>query len=178
MGSGAWARIVRGAAGVSGAIMPMRFLCDEMLMRLARLLRAAGYDVYLAQGGQPDAEILRIAEAENRVLVTRDKRLAARAHPRGVTVEGRGALAEAESLSARLPIDWSLAPFTRCVVDNAPLEPAGSEAVARMPPEARAMPGPFRACPACGRVYWPGSHVKRIAERLAALAQLGAQAPL
>ena len=150
--------------------MEMRFLCDEMLLRLARLLRAAGYDTRLAHG-ERDAELLALARAENRVLVTRDKRLAAEAHPRAVLVEGRGAHAEAESLAATLPIDWRLAPFSRCLVDNAPLRDAEPADLARMPPEARGRPGPFRACPACGRVYWPGSHVRRLDERLGQLAQ-------
>ena len=55
---------------------PMRFLCDEMLLRLARLLRAAGYDTYLASGGEPDAALLKLAREEGRMLITRDKRLA------------------------------------------------------------------------------------------------------
>ncbi|MFC7553294.1 Mut7-C RNAse domain-containing protein [Pseudoroseomonas wenyumeiae] len=38
--------------------------------------------------------------------------------------------------------------------------------MARIPPRARLLPGPFRACPCCGRVYWPGSHVRRMEERL------------
>ena len=154
----------------------MRFLCDEMLLRLARLLRAAGYDTYLAQGGQKDAELLAIARAENRVLVTRDKVLAASAHPRGVLAEGRGAYAEAESLSAVLPIDWRFAPFSRCIVDNASLREATPADLARAPEPARARRGPFRACPACGRVYWPGSHVRRLGERLERLAQNPPQA--
>jgi len=53
------------------------------------------------------------------------------------------------------------------VVDNAELRAATSEEIGRMPETARALPGPFRACPACGRLYWPGSHVKRMAARLA-----------
>lgn len=154
----------------------MRFLCDEMLLRLARLLRAAGYDTRLAENGQSDAELLRLARAENRVLVTRDKRLAAEAHPRAVLVEGRGAYAEAESLSQALPVDWRLAPFTRCIVDNAALRHADAGDLARMPQEARDRPGPFRACPRCGRVYWPGSHVRRLSERLEGLAQFPPQA--
>ena len=154
----------------------MRFLCDEMLLRLARLLRAAGYDTYLAHDGQSDAELLEIARAENRVLVTRDKRLAAQAHPRAVAVQGRGAHAEAEHLAAVLPVDWTLAPFSRCLVDNEPLRDAGPADVERMPPEAREREGPFRACPACGRVYWPGSHVKRLGERLDRLAKFPPQA--
>jgi uncharacterized protein with PIN domain len=153
----------------------MRFLCDEMLLRLARLLRAAGYDTYLAHDGQSDAELLELARAENRVLVTRDKRLAAEAHPRSVVVEGRGAHAEAEHLAAVLPIDWAHAPFSRCLVDNAPLCDATPQDVARMPAEAQERPGPFRACPACGRVYWPGSHVRRLGERLERLAKFPPQ---
>jgi uncharacterized protein with PIN domain len=154
----------------------MRFLCDEMLLRLARLLRAAGYDTYLAEGGRSDGELLAVARAENRVLVTRDKRLAAAAHPRSVLVAGRGVQAEAESLAAVTPVDWTLAPFTRCIVDNAPLRDASPDDIARMPAQARALPGPFRACPVCGRVYWPGTHVKRLGERLGRLAQIPPQA--
>jgi uncharacterized protein with PIN domain len=156
----------------------MRFLADEMVFRLARLLRAAGYDTYLAAGGQGDSELLEIARAENRILLTRDKALAARAHPRAVLIGGRGVEAEAQALSAMLPIDWKLAPFSRCVVDNAPLRDATAEEQARMPPEAVEMGGPFRACPACGRAYWPGSHVRRMTERLAVLAQMPPQALL
>lgn len=154
----------------------MRFLCDEMLLRLARLLRAAGYDTYLAHDGQGDAELLEIARAENRVLVTRDKRLAAEAHPRGMLVEGRGGgHAEAAQLAAALPIDWTVAPFSRCLVDNSPLRDAEDADLAHMPEQARALPGPFRACPECGRVYWPGSHVKRLGERLDRLAKFPPQ---
>jgi uncharacterized protein with PIN domain len=153
----------------------MRFLCDEMLLRLARLLRAAGYDTYLAEGGRKDGELLALARAENRILVTRDKRLAALAHPRAVVVEGRGGYAEAESLAEAIPVDWRFAPFTRCVVDNSPLREATAAEAEAMPEQARARPGPFRACPACGRLYWPGSHVKRIGERLQRLAQFPPQ---
>ncbi|MDB5450731.1 MAG: hypothetical protein JWP28_1922 [Phenylobacterium sp.] len=150
----------------------MRFLCDEMLARLARLLRAAGYDTYLARGGQADDDLLRIARAEDRILLTRDRRLAERAWPASLLVGGRGATAEAQDLAAALPIDWTHAPFTRCVMDNTLLDDAGLQDVARMPPQARVLPGPFRVCPACGRLYWPGSHVRRMSNRLQALAQI------
>jgi hypothetical protein len=67
----------------------MRFLCDEMLGRLARLLRAAGYDTYLAAKAEPDDELIRLARREGRILVTRDKRLAAAAEE-SVLVDGFG----------------------------------------------------------------------------------------
>lgn len=148
----------------------MRFLADEMLTRLARLLRAAGYDTVLAGGGAPDEALLHLARREHRILLTRDKALAARAAPASVLVAGRGPVEEARRLGETLPVDWTYAPFTRCVMDNALLAQASPDEVARMPPEAQARPGPFRRCPACGRLYWPGSHVRRMTERLAALA--------
>jgi uncharacterized protein len=148
----------------------MRFLCDEMLVRLARLLRAAGYDTYLASGGEPDAALLHLAREEGRMVLTRDKRLAA-ASPDSVLIEGRGVEQEALSLSAAVPVGWDADPFSRCVMDNARLREASAQEVARMPASARDSGGPFRACPACGRLYWPGSHVQRMSARLATIAR-------
>jgi hypothetical protein len=154
----------------------MRFLCDEMLVRLARLLRAAGYDTYLAEGGEPDDELVKLAQREGRILVTRDKRLAA-ATAESVLVRGWGVDAEAHSLSRAVVLDWEYAPFTRCVMDNAHLRDATPEEVAAMPERARSLDGPFRVCPACGRSYWPGSHVRRMEARLHGLARDAAIPP-
>lgn len=148
----------------------MRFLVDEMLARLARLLRAAGYDAVLASG-EGDTPMLQRVRAEGRVLVTRDRELAGRAAPAAVLLREDALEDQARALSAAVPIDWRLAPFTRCIVDNTPLREAAREEVGRIPDSARALGGPFRSCPACGRVYWPGSHVKRLGARLDALAR-------
>jgi uncharacterized protein len=147
----------------------MRFLCDEMLVRLARLLRAAGYDTYLASGGEKDAALLRIAREEGRIVLTRDRRLAEAAEPESVLISGRGVEQEADSLTRNVVLDWDFAPFTRCVMDNARLREATLAEIDKMPAQAQALPGPFRACPACGRLYWPGSHVRRMSARLAGL---------
>ena len=154
----------------------MRFLCDEMLTRLARLLRAAGYDTYLAADGEPDAELVKTARREGRILLTRDKRLAA-ATEESVIIRGWGVEAEAKSLSRAVVLDWEFAPFTRCVMDNAHLRDATAEQVAEMPESAQAKGGPFRVCPACGRAYWPGSHVRRMEARLHDLARDAAIPP-
>jgi uncharacterized protein with PIN domain len=145
----------------------MRWLCDRMLERLARWLRAAGHDAASAPAGASDADLLQLAQREGRTLLTRDRELAARACE-AVLIEGDdGADAEALDLGRKRPaLDWSLARFTRCLMDNAPLRPASPEDVARMPGRAQALEGPFRICPACWRLYWPGSHVKRMSARL------------
>jgi uncharacterized protein with PIN domain len=53
--------------------------------------------------------------------------------------------------------------FTRCLVDNTPLhEVALAEVADRIPPLARTVPGPLFQCAGCGRVYWRGSHARRM----------------
>lgn len=146
----------------------VRLLCDEMLHRLARFLRAAGYDTALAADGQADGDILTLALAEGRVVLTRDQRLRSAAGA-GVTIirlSGESLDHWALELRERLGIDWLFAPFTRCLVDNSLLCVAAEEALSRVPPKARELGGAVTACPACGRVYWPGSHVRRMTARL------------
>lgn len=50
-----------------------RFLCDEMLLGLAKWLRAAGYDTTVAKAGLTDRELLQEAVTEDRILLTRDR---------------------------------------------------------------------------------------------------------
>jgi uncharacterized protein len=137
-----------------------------MLAGLARWLRAAGYDTAVAEGGACDRALVDRAAAEGRVFLTRDRsvpQLKTRA-PVWV-IEGAGADAEARELSRR-GVDWTAAPFTRCLVDNTPLETARPQDMLRMPEESRLMPGPHQVCPGCRRVYWPGSHVRRMRAQL------------
>src|SRR3954464_11871106 len=72
--------IVSAKAGMTspgrGAV---RLMCDEMLLRLGRWLRAAGYDTAIVEGGTDDAGLVARCAAEGRVLLTRDRLLAVRA---------------------------------------------------------------------------------------------------
>ncbi|HEX2151343.1 MAG TPA: Mut7-C RNAse domain-containing protein [Stellaceae bacterium] len=148
-------------------------MCDEMLLRLGRWLRAAGYDTAIGEGGMDDGALIASCAAESRVLLTRDRRLAARAEaciPVLRLVEDK-IDDQARVLAAALGIDWQHAPFTRCVVDNAVLDPAPPEAAADVPPRSREAEGPLLRCPSCGRLYWPGGHVRRMRERLSAWAR-------
>ena len=142
-----------------------RLLCDEMLAGLAAMLRAAGHDTALAAPGTPDAALAAACRAEGRLLLSRDRRLVA-AVPGALLLPEEAMDAQARQLTRQLGLDWCHAPFTRCMRDNTPLRLAGVADLARIPPRARLLPGPFRACPECGRVYWPGSHVRRMEDRL------------
>ena len=147
----------------------MRFLCDEMLKGLGRWLRAAGYDTAIAAGGLADRDLARRCALEGRVLLTRDRHLAAIAarNARVVLIGGNGIEAAARTLKRTLGIDWQHAPFTRCLLDNAPLAPVPPERAREVPARSRPAGGPLRLCPTCRRLYWPGGHVRRMRARLA-----------
>ena len=147
-----------------------RLLCDEMLHGLARWLRAAGYDTGIAGHGLADRTVFDLAIREARILLTCDREFLSRrdAERRVVMLPACGLDACVRELRTRLDIDWLRAPFTRCLIDNTPLVAADREARNTLPPKAQRLPGPVRTCPECARMYWPGSHVRRMRARLTA----------
>lgn len=156
--------------------MPRAFLCDAMLARLARYLRAAGFDADLADSGAADAEILRQAAEEGRILLTCDKKIVEHKASRGrMLLLPHGSLeAQAASLNREFGLNWLERAFTRCLLDNAVLAEASAGQLEQVPPSARRAHEPFLACPACGRVYWPGSHYRRMRRKLAEFQGAGA----
>jgi uncharacterized protein with PIN domain len=155
---------------------PVKLLCDEMLGGLGRWLRTAGHDAASAGRGLADAALLDFALSEKRLLLTCDRALGTRRGSAGsvVTLSSAGLEATARELAERVQIDWLYAPFTRCLVDNTPLEAAGATQRAQVPATARVLGGTVTACPACGRIYWPGSHVRRMRARLERWQELAA----
>ncbi len=143
-------------------------MCDEMLLRLGRWLRTAGYDTAIAEGGMEDSALIARVAAESRVLLTRDRLLSIRAEASVpvLLLAADRVDDQARALAAMLGIDWLCAPFTRCIIDNAVLEAAPPEAVEEVPVRSREVGGKLLRCPACLRLYWPGGHVRRMRERL------------
>src|SRR3989339_1366464 len=99
-----------------------RFLCDEMLGRLCRYLRAAGYDALLANGGRSDAALLRQCREEGRYFLTQDQLVQEHKAARGVALLlPQGDLDRlAAALGAHLRLDWLRPAFTPRLKDNAP----------------------------------------------------------
>jgi uncharacterized protein len=148
----------------------VRLMCDEMLLRLGRWLRAAGCDTAIAGGGIEDAALITRCVTESRVRLTRDRRLAActEAFVPILLLSQSAIDSQARALVATLGINWQRAPFNPLRLDNAILEAAPPEPVAEVPPRSREAGRPFLRCSSCGRLYWPGGHVRRMRQRLSA----------
>lgn len=147
---------------------PPRFLCDEMLGHLCRYLRAAGYDTLFTNNGYPDRDLLRQCRDEGRHLLTQDLLIREHKAAQGIAlILPQGDVDQlALLLGAHYKLDWLSHAFTRCLEDNTLLRDADAEALQRIPLDARRADEACTQCPACGRVYWRGSHYKRMHARL------------
>jgi uncharacterized protein with PIN domain len=142
-----------------------RFVVDGMLGSLARWLRILGYDADYANQ-RDDAELVRIARAENRVLLTRDQELAGRRGVRALLVESQSLDEQLDQVTAAFPLAVG-SHSSRCPVCNTALIQATPEEVAdRVPAYVLAHHHHFQRCPGCGRIYWRGSHWRNMQARL------------
>jgi uncharacterized protein len=146
----------------------MTFVADCMLGKLARWLRALGLDVaYFRRIG--DDELLNIARKEGRTLLTRDTALYARA--RGVSrlfIESEKWDRQVVQLLRAFRLRDKLCPHTRCLECNVPLKSL-SRAAARnlVAPFVLDHAQSFSLCPACGRVFWKGTHLDDMGAKIA-----------
>jgi uncharacterized protein with PIN domain len=145
-----------------------RLAADRMLMRLARWLRLLGADV-IVDASLSSAELLKLARAEGRVLVTRDKRL--RTAPDVVFIEGNTIRSQLRETVARLGLDPHAIALTRCSRCNHLLTEVGRELISRrVPPYVFASHERFSECMECGRIYWSATHPARIRAMLDSIA--------
>jgi uncharacterized protein with PIN domain len=141
-----------------------KFATDRMLARLARWLRLLGADVLFDPqlGGH---QLLGRARAEDRITLTRDKRL--RTASDALYLESNLFRDQLREVLARFPFDPRRRAFTRCSHCNAPLAKTSRDAVVRrVPPFVYASQERFTRCPRCGRIYWGATHPERIRREL------------
>lgn len=149
------------------ALRVTRFIADAHLGGLARLLRMAGFDT-LYDNRFDDAEIERIAARDLRIVLTRDRGLLMRRTiTHGCYVHALRPEAQLVEIFERLDLGRSARPFALCLRCNAPLRRIDKALVMPvLPPSVRAGQQRFSTCDVCGRVYWEGSHWKRMSALL------------
>jgi len=147
----------------------MKFVCDDNLGRLARWLRTLGFNTVFDQT-ITDTQVISAALTENRIIITRDHQLAEKTLARQVILlqstnplEQLKILIETTGLvldAARL---FSICPLCNVAVEKIDKE----EFVEQIPPYVYRTKDRFNRCPACGRIFWSGTHVDRMKEKLA-----------
>ena len=149
----------------------MKFLADAMLGKLAEWLRILGYDTLSASDLSilDDDYLLDVAEAESRILLTKDRGLYEKATKQGVKavlVEGNTVEEQLAFLLRNSIIEINEVPsLERCPRCNGPLVKVRKEEVKGLVPVSVYMShDEFWMCTNCGQIYWKGSHWKRMKE--------------
>ena len=136
-----------------------------MLGTLAKWLRILGYDTQF-DTSLSDDQLVRLARAQDRVLLTRDQELAQRRGLDIVFVTSERLDDQIIQVLKELELEPNRS-FSRCPVCNELLTEMDREkALLRVPAYVAQTHETFKSCPACQRIYWRGTHWRRMEDQL------------
>jgi uncharacterized protein len=142
-----------------------RFILDVHLGKLAKYMRMAGIDT-LYETNYEDEEIILIAEAENRTVLTRDLGiLKDKQLKRGYYVRHTDPKEQIKEIVDRFDLRRHIQQAFRCISCNGWIQKVEKKSVLEeLPPRTKDYYEEFYRCTECGKVYWKGSHFKRMSE--------------
>ena len=157
----------------------LRFVLDTHLGKLATSLRMLGFDTHY-QNDADDLELVRIASAEQRILLSRDRGLLKRAAvTHGAYIHADEPEQQLVEMVHRFGLASQAKPFSRCLRCNDLLEAVEkADILERLEPKTRRYYHEFRQCPSCARLYWKGSHHDDMQQRYLKLLPQRASGPV
>lgn len=101
---------------------------------------------------------------QRRIVLSKDMELLKRrAITHGCFIRAQRPWAQLAEIVERLDLTRLARPFGLCLECNTPLlDVDKADVLEKLPPRVRSGHDHFRTCPACGRVYWEGSHWRRM----------------
>ncbi len=147
-------------------VLPPAF-ADMMLGRLATWLRLIGADVAYSNDIDDDT-LLRRAEEEHRLVLTRDRAMIDRVCkiPR-YFVRWNRLDDQLRDIVEHFDVT-TFVPFSRCLRCNVPVRDVDKDTVRqRLWPYVYQTQTRIRECPACRRLYWGATHAERARDDLA-----------
>jgi len=148
-----------------------KFIVDHNVGKLARWLRLMGYDARFFDGDD-DSELVAIAKAEGRVILSRDTRIMERrlitgGQIKAVLIDSDQPERQIRQVMDTLGLGSRFKPFTICLECNQPLVERGKDEVAELvPPYVFKTQNYFMQCPNCRRIYWRGTHWQSMIKKL------------
>ena len=158
--------------------MEIKFIVDNNVGRLAKWLRMMGYDALLFTE-EDDGTMVKIALAQNRVILTKDtqimrRRMITSGRLKAVLIEGDDPKAQLQQVVEELNLDYQFRPFSICLECNQNLVERDKEEVRDLvPPHVFETQGLYMQCPSCRRIYWMGTHWQAMSEDLEKFAAQG-----
>ena len=141
----------------------LRFIADTHLGRLAAYLRMLGFDT-LYRNNYEDQELAQLSASEDRILLTRNRGLLKRNIVTwGYYLRATEPTQQLIEVLQHFELGPAISPFRRCMHCNALLRQVQKELIShRLLPETKRHFEDFFACPDCDRIYWKGSHYRRM----------------
>jgi uncharacterized protein with PIN domain len=143
-----------------------KFVVDVHAHKLARHLRLLGYDAFCEEW--KDAQIVRTASEEQRIILTRDRNLLMRSSIRwGQWLQHEDPAVQVVEVLRRWGSRNDIQAFSRCMECNALLVNVMLDEVEQeIPRDVIKRQMTVWQCPQCKRVYWQGSHYEVMTERI------------
>lgn len=140
-----------------------------MLGNLARKLRLLGYDSKYDSSIE-DSVLIKLADGQKRVIVTKDENLAKSAEKIGITtvlIRGNDEIEQIVQIATKVGISSFMVDTnsSRCVDCNGRIEPIDKIRVMnKVPSRIYERQEKFWSCKDCKKIYWEGTHLIKIQE--------------
>jgi len=143
------------------------FLVDVNLGKLARYLRIAGFDSAYENNAKDD-ELIDQMQQENRILLTRDRKLLMHSEVKtGFLPRSDDPTEQLEEVLQRFQLQNKVTLFTRCPRCNGSLKKVDKkQIIGELEPLTKRYFNTFAQCADCGQIYWPGSHHQHLKNKL------------
>lgn len=151
-----------------------KFILDVHLGKLNRLLRMLGFDCEY-HNTAADAEIIKQALTEHRIILTRDKMLLKnKTVSHGYWLRATDPWQQLTEVLNRFDLVNKIKPFSRCISCNGDIQKVNKQAVIHhLPPKTKQYYNDFYQCQACHKIYWQGSHYDKMLRLIKELQKAG-----
>ena len=141
----------------------MAFIVDVNVGKLALHLRALGLDTEYGNDIR-DGQIAESAHSQKRILLTRDTSLLKRKIiMHGYLLRSQDPTIQLVEVVRLYDLSSRIKPLSRCIPCNGLLMPISKKNILeRLEPLTKKYYDSFHICEQCHKIYWPGSHQKKI----------------
>jgi uncharacterized protein with PIN domain len=130
-----------------------------------------GYDTVLLRQ-KDDGQMIRIALSEDRVILTKDaqfmrRRLVTDGKIKTIHIKHDDPELQVQEVVKTLKLNYHFKPFSLCLECNRALIARDKEEVKNLvPAHVFETQTQYTQCPACHRIYWPGTHWQAMVKKL------------
>ncbi|HVN49135.1 MAG TPA: Mut7-C RNAse domain-containing protein [Bacteroidota bacterium] len=147
-----------------------KFVLDVHLGKLANHLRMLGFDT-LYRNDYTDDLLCQISLREHRTLLSKDRSLIeTKSLTHAYFVKNKNPRLQLLEVLNRFQLLSLASPFTRCIECNTILQPIEMKQILfRLPAPVKEWCTEYQWCSVCDRIYWKGTHFKKMQEFILSL---------